>query len=244
MTSKIILNKRKIRKLKLYRFYGIDLFNFLKKKEGKNWSIVKKLQVKSKISYDKKLSNILKVNELEMQRPKRWSSTYMQAFINKKVFYTFFYNITYYDVRKHARKSKKRKAFAVNFFILFLETRLDTILYRSQFFSSVYMIRQFILHGHIMINNFCARAYSHRVKFFDIVSIKDSKKLIVFNNLQDRLKLGKKAFDFSIPRYLEVSYKTLSVMFLPKPRLSFNNVFYPNKLDIEQIMHSYKKSQK
>ena len=172
----------------------------------------------------------------------------MKAFINKKLFYTFYHNMTYYDLRRQAIKAKKRKTFAINYFLLYLETRIDSMLFRSHFFTSVYMIRQFILHGHALVNDKKVSSYSHRVKFFDIVSIKKNKRSFVFSILKSKINMFKQRrlniFEYTIPKYLEVSYRMLCIMFLPKPMLTFRNVYYPKQLRVEQLMHAYKSSQR
>jgi ribosomal protein S4 len=210
--------------------------------------LVDRVYDKSKNRYDFSMRGVLRVDALEPQQPKRWSSIYMKTFINKKLFYTFYYNMTYYDLRKHAVKAKRRKTFVFNYFLLYLETRLDTILFRSHFFHSVYMIRQFILHGHATVNNKRVTNYSHRVKFFDIVSVKKNKRAVVFNVLKAKIDsfMNKKLilFEYTVPMYLEVSYRLLCVMFLPRPMLSLRNVYYPKQLNVEQLMHVYKKSQR
>lgn len=248
MSKNLILNKRHIRRFKLYRFYGIDLFKFIWKKRDNGWALVDRVYDKSKNKYDFAMREVLRVDALEPQQPKRWSSIYMKTFINKKLFYTFYHNMTYYDLRRHAIKAKRKKRFAFSYFLLFLETRIDSMLFRSHFFSSVYMIRQFILHGHILVNNKKVSSYSHRVKFFDIISIKKSKRAHVFNVLKNKIKMFKTrkltVFEFTVPIYLEVSYRMLCIMFLPRPNLSLQNVYYPKQLNVEQLMHSYKISQR
>jgi ribosomal protein S4 len=110
------------------------------------------------------------------------------------------------------------------------------------------MIRQFILHGHILVNKKKVNSYSHRVKFFDLVSIKKTKRPMVLSILKSKINLFKSKklniFECTVPVYLEISYRLLCIMFLPRPMLSLRNVYYPKHLNVEQLMHTYKKAQR
>jgi len=246
MTKRIILNKRHIRRLRLYRLYGIDLFKFFWKKISNPWNLVHRIY--SNITNPKNyFRGTLRVDMLEKPFRKRLDTMYMKTFINKKLFYTYYHNITYYALRSLAVKAKKKKRFVVCYFLLYLEQRIDTILYRVGWFTSVYMIRQKIMHGNIIVNKRLVTNYSHRICFYDILTVSRKIKPQIYNFIKSRINLFKKKiniFEVNTPHYLEVSYRTLSVTILPKTYILPKFIYFPAKINVEQMMHVYRKSQK
>ena len=57
-----------------------------------------------------------------------------------------------------------------------LERRLDTVVYRAKFASTMFAARQLINHGHIKINGKRVNISSYRVKVGDLVEVKDASK--------------------------------------------------------------------
>lgn len=70
-----------------------------------------------------------------------------------------------------------------------LERRLDNIIFKSGIASSRIIARQYISHGHIMVNNRKVTIPSYLVKVGDIVSIRpESKNLLIFKDLSNSIK--------------------------------------------------------
>lgn len=61
-------------------------------------------------------------------------------------------------------------------FLTLLERRLDNIVYRLGFASSRNEARQFVLHGHILVNGSRVNIPSYRVDENDTISVKDSSR--------------------------------------------------------------------
>lgn len=70
-----------------------------------------------------------------------------------------------------------------------LETRLDNTLFRSGFAPSRITARQYVSHGHILVNDKKVTIPSYRVKPGDVISIKpSSKELLIFKDLPANIK--------------------------------------------------------
>ncbi|KAJ2776764.1 hypothetical protein H4R18_005494 [Coemansia javaensis] len=103
-----------------------------------------------------------------------------------------------------------------------MERRLDFIVFRSHFASSVWMARQLIVHGKVKVNGKKFPYPSHRVKDGDVVSV-DPEAVATLKKPAD----GGAVLDFAplpyqqpwmfIPEYLEVNYNTCSTVFLREP---------------------------
>ncbi len=59
-----------------------------------------------------------------------------------------------------------------------LESRLDAFVYRAKFVQTVFAARQFVNHGHVMVNGKKVNIPSYRLREGDLVEVRDkSKKL-------------------------------------------------------------------
>uniref|UniRef100_UPI0031F46DC0 ribosomal protein S4 n=1 Tax=Zygnema cf. cylindricum TaxID=3142258 RepID=UPI0031F46DC0 len=95
-----------------------------------------------------------------------------------------------------------------------LETRLDVILVRANFCSTLFAARQLIVHGKICVNFKRVNLPAFSVSNGDIVSISqdyfECMQSIIRQNFSNK-KL------FTKPSHLEVNYKTLNAVLLYEP---------------------------
>ena len=119
------------------------------------------------------------------------------------------YNISEKHMTNYYAQAVKITGNTGEIFMQLLEQRLDAVIYRSGFASTVYSARQYVGHGHILINGKKVNVASARVKVGDVVSIKDkSRKLDVF---QEAVRSA------NTPQYLEISKTDFSVKYLHIP---------------------------
>ncbi len=74
---------------------------------------------------------------------------------------------------REAKKSKEQTGVAL---IKILESRLDNLVYRLGFASSIRQARQMVVHGHILVNNKKIDIPSYRVDIGDSISLKEKSK--------------------------------------------------------------------
>lgn len=118
-------------------------------------------------------------------------------------------------------------------FAYLLESRLDVILYRSNFFSSIFAARQYINHKKVFVNGSLVTKPGTQIMINDIVTI--TRTTFYYKELKNRLSARKILVNF--PRYLEVNYKLGSIILTKKPK--HNEVPYPCFLNIKNISHSF-----
>lgn len=92
----------------------------------------------------------------------------------------------------------------------FFESRLDTVLYRSNFSLSIKSASQLILHGHVLVNGTIIKTKSYVLKTNDLIEIACCVK---------SRNLVKKSLDRSNfwplpPKHLLINYKTLQILFI------------------------------
>jgi len=117
----------------------------------------------------------------------------------------------------------------------FLESRLDVILYRSNFFISIFTARQFITHKKIFVNGVLESKPGLKVILKDFISVPYYKKFY----LVVRRRLKKKKLFVNYPVYLYVSYKLGIIMMWKLPVLK--QIPYPFFLDLVKITTGFLK---
>ena len=134
----------------------------------------------------------------------------------------FYYgNMNERQFRNVFRKALKKKGNTTENFIGFLERRLDMVIYRAKFSTTVFSARQLINHGHIKVNGKKVNISSCLVSEKDTIELKDkSKKLIVIagalvnkeREIPDYIQMDEKnkiAKLIRIPKFSEVPYPTI-----------------------------------
>ncbi len=116
--------------------------------------------------------------------------------------------------------------------LIYFESRLDTVLYRSHFSLSIKNAQQLIKHGHVLVNNNIITNYSHTLKKGDFIQLKPSS-YILFKNI-----LKHKRFWPIPPKYLHINYKTMQIIFGDIQHFKFNNGI-PLWLDLHLVKHHY-----
>ncbi len=74
---------------------------------------------------------------------------------------------------REAKKSDEQTGTAL---VKILESRLDNLVYRLGFASSIRQARQMVVHGHILVNDKKINIPSYRVNVGDIVSLKEQSR--------------------------------------------------------------------
>ena len=134
----------------------------------------------------------------------------------------FYYgNMNERQFRNVYRKAMSKKGNTSENLIGLLERRLDTVIYRAKFATTVFSARQLINHGHIKVNGKKVNIPSYLVKAEDTIEIKDKSKDIVTivgavvskeREVPDYIQMdekNKKATLIRIPKFSEVPYPVI-----------------------------------
>ena len=112
-----------------------------------------------------------------------------------------------------------------------LESRLDAIVYRAKFVATVFAARQFVSHGHILVNGKRVNIPSYQVKVGDKVEVRErSKQLAV---LIEATQLAER----DVPDYVEVDHNKMVATFARVPGLS--DVPYPVQMEPNLVVEFY-----
>ena len=133
------------------------------------------------------------------------------------------------------KKRKKIQAIRSNFlFIETLEKRLDAVLYRAHFTLSIRGARQLISHRHIYVNKKLVTNKSYILKQGDLIEVKSKFHNLIIKNLKSNHKWP------IPPKYLQINYKTLQILFHDNIKLNNLSCHFPFKLDLNTMLTYYK----
>src|SRR6202453_259228 len=110
------------------------------------------------------------------QRRARKLSDYGTQLQAKQKLKGYYGNITERQFRKYYQEAARRQGDTGENMIGLLETRLDTVVYRSKFVPTPFAARQLVNHGHLKVNGRRVTIPSFRVKVGDLVEVKDKSK--------------------------------------------------------------------
>lgn len=160
----------------------------------------------------------------------------------RKAFSLFYGKLKKKYLKKYILESVKSKNTSSNFMdfryktLKFFESRLDTVLYRSNFSLSIKGASQLILHGHVLVNGVPVRTKSYILKTNDLIEIAYNTKS------RDLIKknLDRSNFWPIPPKHLLINYKTLQILFVYRNTSNLMPVFN-HYLNIDSIITNIKK---
>ena len=134
-----------------------------------------------------------------------------------------FKNIYYEAIRRTGDTSEH--------LIALLESRLDAIVYRAKFVPTPFAARQFVNHGHVLVNGKRVNIPSYRVKPGDVVSVRERSRnmALVLEALQSPER--------DTPDYVEVDTKGMAAKYIRMPELA--EVPYPVKMEPNLVIEFY-----
>ena len=113
----------------------------------------------------------------------------------------YYGNVSEKQLRKYYAEAIRRTGDTSEHLIGLLESRLDAIVYRMKFVPSVFAARQFVNHGHILVNGKRVNIPSYQVKEGDEISIcEKSRQLAIV--LEAEASAARE-----VPEYMEVENK-------------------------------------
>ncbi|PJF22265.1 MAG: 30S ribosomal protein S4 [Phototrophicales bacterium] len=91
--------------------------------------------------------------------------------LDEKQKLAFIYNVRERQLRNYYKKAAKMTGRTGENLLILLERRLDNIVYRAGFAATIWQARQFVGHGHILVNGNRVNLPSYQVQPGDVISI-------------------------------------------------------------------------
>ena len=143
----------------------------------------------------------------------------------------YYGNINERQFRNIYRKASMLKGDTSENLIGLLERRLDAVIYRAKFATTIFSARQLINHGHVKVNGKKVNISSYMVKEEDTVEIRDkSKQLAIID-----IALANK--EREAPEYIQLDEKNKKFKFVRTPK--FEEVPYPIVMEPNLVIEYY-----
>ena len=112
-----------------------------------------------------------------------------------------------------------------------LERRLDAVIYRAKFATTIFSARQLINHGHFRVNKKKVNISSYLVKEEDLIEVKEKSKTLTIIDAS----LNSKERD--IPEYIQLDSKNKSAKLVRVPK--FSDIPYPTVMEPKLVIEYY-----
>jgi small subunit ribosomal protein S4 len=142
------------------------------------------------------------------QSRQRKPSDYKRQLLEKQRL-RFQYNVSERQMSNYFSKAASSAGVTSDTLVRLLETRLDAIVYRASFATTIYAARQYVNHGHILVNGKAVNIPSYQLKAGDVVSLKPNSALKPF--VQTVMKTA------TPPAYLSTDPQQLSARLVHLP---------------------------
>lgn len=234
------------------------LFTFKKKK----WQKIHR-NLKDQLKFFKRFK-VVDQFQLPASRFASRGNSFQRKFQNnlreRKLFSLFYGGLKKNYLKRSILKSVKTKNYVNRNLVDYryavlkkFETRLDTVLYRANFTSSIQESFQLILHGHVFVNGRSVKVKSYNLQTNDLIEIAHNEKsrALVRKTLEEsrvliEKKKNMKYLDLDIlesrvsakksigklwlmpPKHLLVNYRTLQILFV-----------YPSDANLRPVFNHY-----
>ena len=140
-------------------------------------------------------------------------------------------NISEKQFARYYAEAIRRRGDAAENLVGLLESRLDNLVFRAKFVSTVFAARQFINHNHILVNGKRVNIPSYMVKVGDVIEVKEKSK----QNPLVAAALESTTRDF--PGYLEVDAKKMTAKYTFVPK--FADIPYACEMEPNLVIEYY-----
>lgn len=164
------------------------------------------------------------------QRRKKPSDFGLQLMAKQKL-KGYYGNIGEKQFRRYFAEASRRKGDTGENLIGILETRLDAVVYRAKLVPTVFAARQFVNHGHVLVNGKRVNIPSYLVREGDVIEVREKSRQIPM--VLEALESAER----DIPDYITLDVQHLKATFLRVPE--FADVPYAVQMEPNLIIEFY-----
>ena len=165
------------------------------------------------------------------QRRKNKPTDFGVQLMAKQKMKGYYGNIGEKQFRKYYEEAVRRKGDTSENLIELLERRLDCVVYRMKLAVTPFAARQFVNHGHVMVNGKRVNIGSYLVKDNDQIEVKEKSKQLAM--VLDAAQSGER----DVPEYMEIDHRAMRGKFLRAPKLA--DVPYPVQMEPNLVVEFY-----
>ena len=165
---------------------------------------------------------------------------FLLKLLNKQSFSLFYGSLKNKSLKKlislSSRKGKIRKEYTKNHLLNKLESRLDTVLYRSHFVKSFREARYLLKHGHILLNGHKVTNCDYLLQKGDLIYVSPSIRNHIKNNL-----LSSNMWPIP-PENIVLDYNLLNIIYLDNNQTNYFYNKFPFYINLDDIIRYYTKN--
>ena len=173
--------------------------------------------------------------------PNYFKKKYLNKIQVKKSISLFYGGLLEKYLKKQINISLKKTTYSrknfgnINLFLIkILESRIDTVLYRSFFTLTIRSARQLITHGHVFVNKKVVKTNSYILKKGDLIEINPKYHKLIYTNIQ-------RSFIWPIPpKYLLINFRTFQILFNENIENTNFSIHFPFWVDINTLIKYYR----
>ena len=143
----------------------------------------------------------------------------------------YYGNMTEKAFRRAYEEAARAKGDTGENLIGLLERRLDAVIYRAKFVPTVFAARQFVNHGHVMVNGQRVTIPSYQVKVGDVIEVRERSKQLGI--VLESIDLAER----DVPDYVEVDHSKMTAKYVRVPVLT--DVPYPVQMEPNLVVEFY-----
>jgi small subunit ribosomal protein S4 len=143
----------------------------------------------------------------------------------------YYGNINERQFRNIYKKAAMQKGDTGENLVGLLERRLDAVVYRARFSTTIFSARQLINHNHVKVNGKKVNIGSYIVNEEDTIEIRDKSKQLAFIDIA----LANK--ERETPEYIQLDEKNKKVTFVRTPK--FEEIPYPVVMEPNLVIEYY-----
>jgi small subunit ribosomal protein S4 len=143
----------------------------------------------------------------------------------------YYGNIGERQFRRLFAEAARRKGDTSENLVELLERRLDAVVYRLKFAMTPFAARQYVNHGHILVNGKRVNISSYSVKDNDTIEVREKAKQMAV------IIEATASTERDVPDYLEVDHAKLKGRFVRAPKLT--DVPYPVSMEPNLVVEFY-----
>lgn len=144
---------------------------------------------------------IYQLNLVERPQPK---VSLKHRFVSLRLVKLFYVTLSYRQFRGLARHMRRRQGVFEENFLLALESRVASLIYRMTFLGNPFHCLEFIRQGHVFVSGKCVLRPNYPVALHQLLSFSGLGRRWVFHELAYRL--GRRRLLFQVPSYVVVSF--------------------------------------
>lgn len=143
----------------------------------------------------------------------------------------YYGNIGEKRFRRYYDEATRRRGDTSEILVGLLEQRLDAVIYRMKFVPTVFAARQFVNHGHVLVNGKRVDIPSYAVQEGDVIEVKEKARQLPM------VLQAIASAEREVPDYVEADHKKMQGKFVRIPKLG--EIPYAVQMEPQLVIEFY-----